>query len=387
MNIIRRDQFTGSNNIAKPERLPEGAVVDAVNMDFTVGGKAELRTGFKKIRDGQNIRAVFSMADGAIAIVEGSKVIRFEGGAEYELANVSLGPVAATLNNGKLYLNTIAESIVIGRSVEPWAIESPAFDVSLVAGNMAPGLYKFAVTRIVNGRESGCWPAAINVGEGQAVSLTTEGNLDCRLYASMANGQTLYYQGVAASHNTIISPVDDTARLETAMLSRLPFCENLISHKGIIAGSSGRFLYHTKPMHPHLCAPESDYLQFPTDITLMASVSDGVYVCSDKTYFISGIGSSEMMQRVVAEFGAVAGTCVTLPNGAAAWFSKYGQVIAGPEGSIELINRNSYSPSVAVDGAAGLLEHNGNQMIVTTMRGEQKGSSLKSRDYWDIEVI
>ena len=51
MSISRRNQFTGSNNIAKPERLPEGAVVDAVNMDFTVGGKAELRTGFSKVRD------------------------------------------------------------------------------------------------------------------------------------------------------------------------------------------------------------------------------------------------------------------------------------------------------------------------------------------------
>ena len=29
MSLARRDQFTGSNNIAKPERLPEGAVVDA----------------------------------------------------------------------------------------------------------------------------------------------------------------------------------------------------------------------------------------------------------------------------------------------------------------------------------------------------------------------
>lgn len=387
MSIVRRDQFTGSNNIAKPERLPEGAVVDAVNMDFTVGGKAELRTGFQKIRDGQNIRAIFSMADGAIAIVEGSQLIKLHNGVETNLATLSAGPVAATTHNSKLYLNTMAESIVVDSLVSKWAIEPPAFDASIVSGSMQPGIYKVAITKVVNGRESGCIPAVVTISEGQAIVVEADVDTGCRLYASVANGQTLYYQGVASSYNRISNPVDDTARLETAMLTPLPFCENLISHQGLIIGSNGRYLFHTKPMHPHLHNPESDYMQFPSDISVIASVANGIYVCADKTYFISGIGGPEMAQTPVADFGAIPNTAVDLPDGSAAWFSKYGQVVGRADGVVDFINKSSYAPETASSGSAGYLEHNGNQMIVTTMRGEQRDSRLKSTDYWDIEVI
>lgn len=387
MSIVRRDQFAGSNNIAKPERLPEGAVVDAVNMDFTVGGKAELRTGFSKVRDCSNARAIYASGDDGILVIDSNSVFHIKDGIETALATISAGPVSAVSYNAKIYLNTLAESIVIDQGVTKWALSQPQFDVSLVAGTMPAGIYKVAVTELHDGIESGCIPATINVGAGQAISVTTYSAGNCRLYSSVANGQTLYHQGSATIQNKISVPVDDTARLETAMLSSLPFCNMLTSHNAMIVGARGRFLYHTRPMTPHLHNPESDYIQYAEDITIIAAVAGGIYVCADKTYFVSGLGSQEVNQRLVHEFGAITGTAVKLPSGAVTWFSKYGQVIAGPDGAVELVNRASYSPDTAKDGAAGLLEHNGNQMIVTTMRGEPAGSSLRSTDHWDIEVI
>lgn len=387
MSLARRDQFTGSNNIAKPERLPEGAVVDAVNMDFTVGGKAELRTGFSKVRDCSNARAIFDMGSNGLALVDGEDLIRVDqDGSETFIAKLSAGHVAATLHNNLLYLNTAIESIVVGETVEQWSVEPPAFDVALTSGSMAPGLYKVAVTKIANGKESGCIPAVISVGQGQSIVVSSAGSGN-RLYCSVANGQTLYYQGTASHSNHIANPVDNTERLETDMLQPFPFCEILDSHKGLIVGARGRFLFYSMPLQPHLFNPEVNYVQFPCDIELIASVADGVYVCADKTYFISSIGSDNISQRVVLDFGAVKGTAVKLPNKTVAWFSKYGQVMAGPEGITELINKASYSPETASDGAAGFLEHNGNQMIATSMRGEQKGSRLQSNDHWDLEVI
>lgn len=387
MSLARRDQFTGSNNIAKPERLPEGAVVDAVNMDFTVGGKAELRTGFSKVRDCSNARAIFDMGSNGLALVDGEDLIRVDqDGSETFIAKLSAGHVAATLHNNLLYLNTAIESIVVGETVEQWSVEPPAFDVTLTSGSMAPGLYKVAVTKLANGKESGCVPAVISVGQGQSIVVSSAGSGN-RLYCSVANGQTLYYQGTASHSNYIDNPVDDTERLETDMLQPFPFCEILDSHKGLIVGARGRFLFYSMPLQPHLFNPEVNYVQFPCDIELIASVADGVYVCADKTYFISSIGSDNISQRVVLDFGAVKGTAVKLPNKTVAWFSKYGQVMAGPEGITELINKASYSPETASDGAAGFLEHNGNQMIATSMRGEQKGSRLQSNDHWDLEVI
>lgn len=386
MSISTRKIFTGCNNISKPERLPEGAVVDAVNMDFTVGGKAELRTGFTKVLGGENVRGVFPLPDSAVAVVIGNKIVRYRAGVAEDMATVSPGPISAVLHNNSLYLNTLAESIILRDGTANWYVPPPHFDIVLKPGNLRPGMYKFAVTAIEDGRESGCYPVSIKVSEGQSVVVTTGGGSNLRLYSSVADSGTLYYQGAASAYNEIISPVDSTERLYTDMLTRMPFCLNLVSYNSLIVGSYGRYVYHTEPMLPHLHDPESGFLQFPSEVTLIAPVRDGIYVCADRTYFISDVGSADMTMRVVAEHGGVAGTSVTLPDGSASWFCKYGQVIGAKDGTIEFINKESYSPDIAPDGAAGLLEHNGNQMIVTTMHGDRSGSVLKSTDFWDIQV-
>lgn len=386
MNISRRDQFTGSNNIAKPERLPEGAVVDAVNMDFTVGGKAELRTGFELVRNDSDIRAVFSLGD-AIALVSGDELIRISDFGDKRLAAIAQGPVAAVLHNNELFLNTMADSLRIGSEVEPWAVREPNFYLELTTGNFPSGIYKVAVTAVDGGIESGCMPMIITLGEGQGIRVNTDDQRACRIYCSVANGATLYYQGIAYQTNLLATPVDDTERLVTDSLYSLPFCSHLESHQSIIVGAQDRFVFYTRPMMPHLHNPEEDYLQFSSEVTAVVSVGSGLYVCADKTYFITGLGGPEMTQRAVLDFGAIAGTTVKLPDGTAAWFCKYGQVITRQDGSAELINRASYVPNTAEAGASGFLEHNGNQMIITTMRGEPTGSGLCSTDHWDLEVI
>lgn len=386
MSIIRRDQFTGSNNIAKPERLPEGAVVDAVNMDFTVGGKAELRTGFELVRSDSDIRAVFSMGED-IAYVAGSKVMRLSNYGDQALCDISAGPVAAVYHNCELYLNTMADSLRIGSEVKQWAVREPSFNLELTTGNFPTGIYKVAVTAVDGGVESGCMPMVVTLGDGQGIRINVDDQRACRVYCSVANGSTLYYQGVAYHTNLLAKPVDDTERLVTGSLYSLPFCSHLESHQSIIVGAQDRFVFYTRPMMPHLHDPEEDFLQFPSQVTAIVSVGSGLYVCADKTYFITGLGGQEMMQRVVLDLGAVAETTVKLPDGSAAWFSKYGQVIARSDGTVELINRANYSPDTASAGAAGFLEHNGNQVIITAMHGEPAGSQLKSHDHWDFEVI
>lgn len=386
MSISRRDQFTGSNNIAKPERLPEGAVVDAVNMDFTVGGKAELRTGFDLVRSGSGIRAIYGAGDSLVLIAE-NRVIKIDEGQDQEIATISHGPVAATWHNSELFLNTEIDSLRISATSKPWAIHDPSFSLDIVSGNLPAGVYKIAVTAVEQDFESGCLPMVVTLDGSQDIRINVSDARTCRLYSSVANGQTLYHQGTAHTTNLLGLPVDDTARLETEHLYPLPFCSILCSHNSLILGARGNYLFHTRPMLSHLHNPEQDFFQFSAPITIIADAGEGFYVCADRTYYISGAGSAEVAQRVVLEFGAIEGTNITLPDGSASWFCEYGQVIAGEGGEVQLINRASYSPETAKAGAAGFLEHNGNQMIVTTMRGESNGSRLASSDHWKLEVL
>ncbi len=390
MNIVRRDQFLGANNIAKPERLPEGAVADAVNFDFTVGGKAELRTGFQKVRQG-DMRALFSLGDEAV-IVDGNDIITLSGDGEKTVAWISDGPVAGVEHAGKLYIRTLNEALEVDREgARSWTVDAPWFHVGADSGMLEAGIYKVAVTRAESGKESGAIPATIRIEQGGGILLACEAGTGLRLYCSQPNGETLYYQGEpnAGGITSIKSrPESGTARLETAMLASFPYCSILESHNGMVVGSRGSRLTYSRPFMPHLYKPEADYIQMPADITLIADVGTGLFVCSDKTYFITGIGGPEMSQMVSLDFGAVRGSKVRLPDGSAAWFTKYGQAIASREGSVQLMNRASYSPEIAVDGAAGLIERNGNQLVVTTMHGlEQGGSCLRSTDNWNLEVV
>lgn len=385
----RRDNFTGCNNLNKAERLPEGAVVDSVNLDFTRGGKAELRAGFTELRTGADIRAIFSSRDGSLVVAEGQDLIRILPLPETFLAKIPPGPIAGTLFNNKLYVSTSSVMIEVGDTVSDWVTLPPVLDVSMSTGSLGAGVYKVAVTAIdSSGKESGCVPYTIGVSDGQAlnVSFIPESGVRYSVYASAQNGEALYLQGESTGAFSIPSVSTDGRRLTTGMLGPFPNCEVLSSFGGRILGAAGKTLYFSSPMQPHLYDPEAGFLLFASNIDLIAPVEEGVFVCADRTFFITGIGTPEMEQREVLSFGGVAGTVVHLPDGSAAWFSEYGQIISSPLGEVEQMNKESYSPSTAKNGASGVLEFNGNRIIATTMRGDVNPSRLSSTDSWVLEV-
>lgn len=393
MDKTRADSWAaGANNIAKPERLPEETVALAVNVDPTAGGKFDLRVGFEQVLAGATMRALFEAGD-LLVLVDGAQLLAYDPAADtaIELDTIAAsGPVAATYLNDALYLNTLNESLRFdGQAITPWAVPAPRFEVQLVAGQMPAGLYKVAVTAVDGGVESGVLPLLVRLNGAQDLRVLCNDPRDCRVYCSVADGQTLYLQGSPLAGAMRLAYVaDDTQRLETAELERLPFCDRLSTHNSLIIGSRGRYLYHTEPMWPHLHNPVSGFLQFASEIVMHASVGTGLFVATTgKTYFITGIGTEEVQQVEVLNIGAAPGSAVQLPDRRVAWFTQYGQAIGSADGVVSLPNRPNYAPDIGSVGAAGVLEHNGNQMVVTNMRGELQGNRLRARDFASLEVI
>lgn len=393
MDKTRADSWAaGANNIAKPERLPEETVALAVNVDPTAGGKFDLRVGFEQVLAGATMRALFEAGD-LLVLVDGAQLLAYDPAADtpIELDTIAAsGPVAATYLNDALYLNTLNESLRFdGQAITPWAVPAPRFEVQLVAGQMPAGLYKVAVTAVDGGVESGVLPLLVRLNGAQDLRVLCNDPRDCRVYCSVADGQTLYLQGrPLAGAMRLAYVADDTQRLETAELERLPFCDRLSTHNSLIIGSRGRYLYHTEPMWPHLHNPVSGFLQFASEIVMHASVGTGLFVATTgKTYFITGIGTEEVQQVEVLNIGAAPGSAVQLPDRRVAWFTQYGQAIGSADGVVSLPNRPNYAPDIGSVGAAGVLEHNGNQMVVTNMRGELQGNRLRARDFASLEVI
>lgn len=377
----------GSNNVTAIERLPDGFVRGIINLD--AGDLLSLRTGFEKVLEGNNIRALFSLGNDLI-IADGDQLICFDtltGMADALTTIPEHGKVAGTVFNEQLYLIIENKSYRIkDRQVKQWLISNPKFNLSTGSGNLQGGRYKVAVT--VNGEEgeeSGADIYFIDVPDNSSILVSS--STQCNVYVTEQNSEILYYQGVADNSLTIISIESDTKRLATSNMYPFPYVTKLVNYHGVIIGSVDNYLYFSAPFMPHLIRAERGFLQYPAPISIIAPVADGIYIVADKTYFISNLENDQISQIKVADHDAVEGTYTPLPDGRAAWFSRYGQVVAGMSGEIATPNKGIFAPEVKASGTAGYIEHNGKQLIVNSLDKESSSDNgLVIGDYWELVI-
>lgn len=389
MNTYRRDNWkAGINNIARPNRLPDGALRDLVNLNPGAGGILTLRAGYEKVADCTDCRFAAGV-NGRVVLVDGGQVLAFENGATRQIGTVTAGAdVAGIVHNGELFLSTRVESLrTDGDTVRPWGVPAPAFTLEVVPGaGSLSGRHRVAVTAVQDGVESGTDSMLVVVPPGSALRVVSGDPRALRLYASVENGETLYYQGPLIGGATAINGVSDhTETLTTDGLVPMPPCDEYVSHRGVIAGRLGRYVFLSEPMQPHLMHPVRGFLQYPADVSVLASGDTGLYVAADRTYLVTGAETLTPQQNRVLELGGVAGTAVTLEDGRAMWFSPSGPVLAGPDG-VQLVSKGVYAPDTAAIGAAGVVDRDGNQMVVTTMRGSPLNQNLAAGDFAELEI-
>jgi len=396
MDIHRRSSWgQGSNNIARPSRLPvaetgDSAVRTLVNMDVGPDGVPTLRAGYAKVYPGEDVRAAFAVGK-FVVVVDGVDLVSYNTATDETspLGTLSsLAPVAGAVLNSTLYLSSTSDSLrTDGVSLSPWAVSTPGAALSLVSGGLPAGVYRVAVTAVgAGGEESGANPMSIRVPDGSGLLVQTTDARPLRLYASVADGETMYYQRVLLNSATLATVDDASERLTTENLAPLGDCASLCAHHSVLLGRSGRCVFFTSPMYPHLTHPVRGFFQYGGTVDVVAPTDGGVYVVADKTWFLTGLETDTPQQRVVLELGAVADTQVTLPDGRVAWFTKYGQAIGDQNGSVTLVNRDAYAPDTAGIGSAGLVDHDGHQMVVTTMRGVTSPNNLATGDFADLET-
>lgn len=151
--------------------------------------------------------------------------------------------------------------------------------------------------------------------------------------------------------------------------------------------ADGKTLWHTLPMSPHLLDKATSFFQYPSSISVVLQVDGGVFVCADKTYFLQAPGSSDVIQRKVLEHGAVSGTGSILPDGRATWMTQYGLAVGALDGSVTLLSQNNFVPEQASAGASGVIDHNGNQLVVTNFTGQRGPNPLAASDYYEAEIV
>lgn len=390
----RQDQWSqGANNIATADRVPPGFYREAVNLDPSVGGDLSLRAGFTRVAEGNEVRGAAAV-NGRVVMADLNTLVAFDTrtNSQSQIADLvaGSGPFAAAVLNSQLYISTPLDSLrTDGVTVKPWAIPEPAFNVEVVDGGaLPPGNYKVAVTAVgYDGEESSSSVLLVTVPAGKFLRVTTLDNRLLRVYSTVANSETLYFQSVLVGGGyAITDTIDYSARLTTGDLQPMPPVEQLVSYHGVLIGSAGNYVFFTDPMHPHLLHPVKGFFQYGSPVSVLAPTDGGVYIVADKTYFLADVETNQPTQRTVLDMDAVKGSAVTLPDGRASWFTRYGQAFGTPSGSVDLPNRDNYAPVLAESGAAGVVDHGGNQMVVTTMRGVTQANNLATGDFADLEI-
>lgn len=388
----RKDSWgKGANNLDKPDRLPEGFARNLVNLEPSEGGQLSIRADYAKVLDLGDTRLAIALAD-KIVFVDGGNVGFFstETSEHGLIGTVSAaGAIAGIEHDGQVFISAEGGGVRSdGESVKRWGVRSPPFDLEVIDGAMPAGIYKVAVTAFGDdGEESGAEPIIARLAEGQALRVSTMDGRSVRVYCSVANGAMLYSQGPLIGGAMAITQVDDDREsLTTTGLIPLPDCTQLASYHSVIVGVSGRYVVFSSPMYPHLMQPESGFFVYPEEPSVIAATEGGVFVVADKTYFITGLETDAPSQVIVMNLRAVPGSVAYLPDKRVTWFTRYGQAIGSGDGMVALLNQKTYAPDLAEYGAAGVLESNGNSMVVTTMRGVTKENNLATGDFADLET-
>jgi hypothetical protein len=392
MDFTRRATWPGGiDNKSAEQAMPEGFVRRLVNLDPLPGGVLGLRAGFEAAASGSAVRGAIGYRN-EVVFADGDQLRSYNQHTDstQSIATIAgAGRFSAAVFNDELFISTENQCLRYdGARVRRWGVPTViAQPVPIIgAGGLPAGTYQITMTLLLDGDEGGT-SGSMSITVPDNSSLTFSLPSGARLYVSDNAGSTPYLQYDGAGEFTLVSIDTSGARLSTQFMVEPQPADSLSSINGVIVSVDGSVLWHSEPFRPHLRSPMRAFFQYPSAISVMAPVAGGIYVCADKTYFLSGIETAEPNQSERLPYGAVAGTVTELPDGRVAWMTRYGIAVGDAQGSIALISEKNFAPEQASGGASGLLEYNGNQLVVTTLNSARRDNPLAATDYYEGEVI
>lgn len=395
----------GVDNVHQDYELSADSLRRAVNVDVLDSGKLRRRAGHTQVTAltgahsmwGDGKRSYFAYNNGIYEF--------FESGTTALLGAFACGtnPVSFSPSGDEIVLTCKTARAAIRNGVlAAWGLNTPATPatVSATVGVLPVGAYHVAVTYVDSaGRESGASDlatvvlAAVGGVAITAMPVSTEAAVTAkRVYVSTTDGEILYRvaEVAPAAQFLTVSTLPTGAELRTAYLSPPPFGVGLTEFNGrvfIIDAADPSTVWHTEAMANGHVKKSKGFYRFPSDVTMIAAVDDGVYFAADQTYFVARAGSPEHSIVPVMEAGAVAGSAVTIPQTTdAIWMSERGAVIGKAGGAVEILSGNRVSSGGMIDGAAFVREANSVKQYVVVGSSTQS-SALQAGSYAEAEIV
>lgn len=376
----------GINNLAPDVALPTdqyGNVVtlrDAVNVDVLDKGLLRQRPGISQVFDSTNSHSLFAndtfmvwATDSELIICDTSMFARSI------LTDTRLAePISFVDVNGDIYFTNTQINGIIRRdgTYERWGIDAPSVAPLPLTPQAGPYRYYVSCTFVTDrGEESGApMGRLVSTAENPSIQLfdipvSTDSRVSTvRIYLTNIDGMEM--QQVIDLPNGATSWAlqgffSYGMALKTQFMEPPPKGQLLEFHDGIIYIASGSVVYHTQPLRFNLYDPSTDYLMYAHRVTLLGSVSGGLYIGADSLRFISNTGTEDISQDTALPIKAVEGAKTSVPDSTDFIFmSDRGFARAKSGGQVDLLTEKNIAVDSYSRGAMGYTSVGGHKAVV-----------------------
>lgn len=392
----------GINNVLPEERLRDeqqrrrfAELREALNIDIDDDGRVRRRDGYASVYSGSSIHSFWSNGTDAY-FVEGTILKQLN--ADFTATNLKTGlQPGRTMSyvdtsEGVFFADGYVSGVISGGNAGSWGLSTPALpSVAATTGSLAAGRYQITVTvQTSSGLESGARRGAtFDLVSDGGLSLTNipnvAGTSHVNIYVTPTDGD-MYYLAARVTTGTTTATISDPSQWYGRVLRTLhyeppPIGTLLEKFKGRILIALGDVLYYTEPYGYHWTRLDRNYVRFPSSITMVKAVENGVYLAADKTYWLNGTDPADWSITVVSDSPAVLGTGqLTSAHDLGGesdldvvmWTSAEGVFVGEPGGATRNLTTGRYVPNAATQGVSLVHNRDGAGKYVALLKESSK---------------
>lgn len=406
------DKFKGLSDILHPENTSEAYLKQADNIDIDKSGKIHKRQGYTKVDSGKYTSLWASENDNGCYAVKNGNLIRIHEDYSTSLvrSNVGSDPISFDEVNNQIFYSSIYVNGIIENGVSrSWGIpvHFPSPLLTQSTGILNEGTYQVSLTLVhLNGRESGApLPSIITVPNGSGISLYIPPSPDpdlayARIYVSTRDGIELYFHGIATFNTTYtISDVrENISILRTSNLQEAPFGHIVKYYKGRMFVVDGETIYYSEPFQYEYFNIAKDFIQYNEKIKEFLPVEDGIWVASDKLYYISGHKPSDFQNDIKEHIKVVEGTAKRISGSyilmdntpiGFKWLATFdlGIFVLFNQGMVVNLTSKNMALKQADSGTAEFIQAEGMNQYVSMLRTNNDPNNSVFGDFVEAKII
>ncbi len=382
MSDVKLVPLVGINTVAEDAALvrggddPRAYVRDAVNMDITPTGKANLRAAKKRVTTTAFKNLWQSPLHGDVFGALGADWVRvFPDTWDSEvLATIGDGHVAHAVINSQVCVAARAGLFIFnGKQAQPLTLPTPPAPLVVTGegGSLHEGRYGVAIAWLRGEMESGTSAIAFaDTNEHGAMTVTMPPCFDntvtgVRMYFTAFNGGELGrgddYPIATTSVEIALLP-ERGAVPQFQNLSPMPTGKYLGYWRGRLITAKANVLRFSEPLAYHLHDERYGFVQLPQRITFMVPVDGGIWVGQvNHVVFLAGTSPSELVVQRKASRAPVPDSAIQVDAdtlgadmaqggaGGVLWLAENGYVVGAATGQMIELHAGKLS---GITGAA-----------------------------------